>query len=111
MICVRFGYHGGWRSFTCRSAFLKVSYERIMRVSRLLLVIFTTFWPTIVAKIDCAKSRRQRSIVSIDFEKVREEVIDASSISTQLVNTIQWETIQAIGWSLGGTQTQRSEQK
>ena len=71
-----------------------------MQLSRL-LITFPIFLGITSAKIDCPKSKR--SIISIDYETVREEVIDASSISTQLINTIQWQTIQALGWSLGGT--------
>ena len=59
-------------------------------------------FPPRASKIDCPKPKSKRSIVSIDYETVRKEVIDASSISTQLINTIQWQTIQALGWSLGG---------
>ena len=73
-----------------------------MQLSRL-LITFPIFLGITSAKIDCPKAKSKRSIISIDNETVREEVIDASSISTQLINTIQWQTIQALGWSLGGT--------
>jgi len=73
-----------------------------MQLSRLLIIFPSFLVITSASKIDCPKPKSKRSIVSIDYETVRKEVIDASSISTQLINTIQWQTIQALGWSLGG---------
>lgn len=72
-----------------------------MQLSRLLIIFPISLVITSASKIDCPKPKSKRSIVSIDYETVRKEVIDASSISTQLINTIQWQTIQALGWSLG----------
>ena len=72
-----------------------------MRVLR--LIIFPVFVTSL--KIDCPKSRNKRSFVSIDFDTVYEETLAPSSISTQLVNTLQWEGIQAFGYILGGNST------